>query len=148
MRVGARPGLLQGPVRGRVRGSPVFLDRAAVPWASRWAFQFGAAGSGLGARGEGGCRRWRSGLRWYWAVEQVLVQVRRLRTEERKELCVCPLAGWRNMVLGPVCEGALGCVREWIWVQGRKALGFHSWILSLVPATSVPVVEGGGSRDR
>ena len=87
-------------------------------------------------------------MRWNLAVEQVLVQVRRPRTEERKELCVCPLAGWRNMELGPVCEGASGCVRGWIWVQGGRALGFHSWILSLVPATSVPVVEGGGSRDR
>ena len=51
MRVGARPGVLQGPVRGRVRGSPVFLDGAAVPWGSGWAFQFRAAGAGLGRRG-------------------------------------------------------------------------------------------------
>ena len=87
-------------------------------------------------------------LRWNRVVEQVLVWVRRPRNEETKELCVCPLLGWRNMELGPVCEGALRCVREWIWVQGGKALGFHSWILSLVPASFVPVLEGGGSRDR
>ena len=85
--------MLQGPIRGRVRGSPVFLDRAAVPWASGWAFQFRAAGSGLGGKGDGGCRRWRSGLTWSQAVEQVLVWVRRPRAEERKELCVCPLPG-------------------------------------------------------
>ena len=30
------------------------------------------------------------------------------------------------MELGPVCEGASRCIREWIWVQGGKALGFHS----------------------
>lgn len=41
-----------------------------------------------GGDGEGGCRRWRSGLRWSPVVEQVLVRVRRPRTEERKELCV------------------------------------------------------------
>lgn len=81
-------------------------------------------------------------------MEQVLVWVRRPRNEERKELCVRTLPGWRNMELGPVCEGALHCVSEWIWVQGRRALGFHSWILSLCPVTSVPVADGYGSRDR
>ena len=30
------------------------------------------------------------------------------------------------MELGPVCEGASRCIREWIWVQGGKALGFRS----------------------
>ena len=45
--------MLQGPVRGRVRGSPVFLDGAAVPWGSGWAFQSRAAGSGEGERGRG-----------------------------------------------------------------------------------------------
>lgn len=92
MRVWVRPGVLQGLVRGRVRGSPVFLDGAAVPWGSGWAFQFRAAGAGLGGEGWG-CRRWRSGLRWSQAVEQVLVRARRPRAEERKELCVCPLPG-------------------------------------------------------
>ena len=75
-------------------------------------------------RGEEGGRL--QELRWSQAVEQVLVRARRPRAEERKELCVCPLPGQRNMELGPVCEGALRCIREWIWVQGGKGLGFHS----------------------
>ena len=30
------------------------------------------------------------------------------------------------MGLGPVSEGASRCIREWIWVQGGKALSFRS----------------------
>ena len=65
--------MLQGPIRGRVRGSPVFLDRAAVPWVFGWTFQFRAAGAGLGGRG-GGLQEVEVRLRWSQAEEQVLVR--------------------------------------------------------------------------
>ena len=79
--------MLQGPIRGRVRGSPVFLDRAAVPWVFGWTFQFRAAGAGLGGRGRGA-----AGGRGQVEVEPSrragACAVRRPRAEERKELCV------------------------------------------------------------
>lgn len=84
--------MLQGPVRGRVRGSPVFLDRAAVPWASGWAFQFRAAGSGQGGGG-GGLQEVEVRVEVEPSRGAGACAVRRLRAEERKELCVCPLPG-------------------------------------------------------
>ena len=61
---------------------------------------------------------------------------------------MCPLAGWRNMELGPVCEGALGCVREWIWFKAERPWVFTPgscpWFLRLLSLLWRVVAAGTG----
>lgn len=87
MRVGARPGVLQGG-QGDSLWWPSVSRRGCCPLGLWMGFLVWSCWLRAGGDGVGGCRRWRSGLRWSRAVEQVLVRVRRPRTEERKELCV------------------------------------------------------------